>query len=314
MSSTSSSSSSTDIRRSLTIQISEIAEYVIGRTQGYRVRVEVTEAQLMPPEVFVYQRNGSTTPPSDDFSNVASPSDLEEYPITEPDTEGIFFRLSYVDLIYRNIDLLNQSVADIQSDIQSLLESLAILDAFGSPQTVTITGDYDPLSPTTEVVRAVVALVDPTVDDDAAAGYAVGSWWVNTNSGEFFVLTDNTTGAAVWLSNISTGAPTPTKLDQDLVPAPTSGDDSDTGITLSLPPTGRALDVYVMVFVNGIKHTVGDGVKTKSCFFSESGSAPHTAKPLADLTLGDKLIWNGVVAGQELVNDDVIDIYYVSAG
>jgi hypothetical protein len=39
---------------------------------------------------------------------------------------------------------------------------------------------------------------DPTVDDDADAGYTVGSIWVNTATGDSFILTDGTDGAAVW--------------------------------------------------------------------------------------------------------------------
>lgn len=41
---------------------------------------------------------------------------------------------------------------------------------------------------------------DPTVDDDADAGYTVGSHWINETSGHEFVLVDSTTGSAVWVS------------------------------------------------------------------------------------------------------------------
>jgi len=41
---------------------------------------------------------------------------------------------------------------------------------------------------------------DPTVDDDSDAGYIVGARWINTTTGEEFVLVDDTAGAAVWLS------------------------------------------------------------------------------------------------------------------
>jgi hypothetical protein len=46
---------------------------------------------------------------------------------------------------------------------------------------------------------------DPTVNDDGEAGYHVGHTWTNTTTGAVFVLTDETTGAAVWTS---VGAPT----------------------------------------------------------------------------------------------------------
>jgi hypothetical protein len=44
------------------------------------------------------------------------------------------------------------------------------------------------------------ATTDPTVNDDADAGYQVGDHWVNETTGHEFVLTDSTTGAAVWTS------------------------------------------------------------------------------------------------------------------
>jgi hypothetical protein len=40
---------------------------------------------------------------------------------------------------------------------------------------------------------------DPTIDDDAEAGYTVGSTWLNTTDGGVFVLVDSTDGAAVWV-------------------------------------------------------------------------------------------------------------------
>ena len=45
-----------------------------------------------------------------------------------------------------------------------------------------------------------VATSDPTVSDDSDSGYKVGSFWVNTSSGEHFVCVDSTSGAAVWKS------------------------------------------------------------------------------------------------------------------
>jgi hypothetical protein len=49
--------------------------------------------------------------------------------------------------------------------------------------------------------------VDPTVTDDYAHGYTVGSVWINTTDGGVFVLVDSTTGAAVWVS-VTDFAPT----------------------------------------------------------------------------------------------------------
>lgn len=69
-----------------------------------------------------------------------------------------------------------------------------------------------------------------------------------------------------------------------------------------------ANDSYVMVFVNGLGVTIGDGVKTKAAYFSaDSGS---TAKTLANIASGDRLYWNGSIAGYQLAPTDVIDFVY----
>jgi hypothetical protein len=44
----------------------------------------------------------------------------------------------------------------------------------------------------------LTATADPTVTDDTAAGYSVGSKWVNVNSDTEFTLVDAANGAAVW--------------------------------------------------------------------------------------------------------------------
>lgn len=44
------------------------------------------------------------------------------------------------------------------------------------------------------------ATTDPTVNDDEGEGYAQGSIWYNTVSGEIFICVDATDGVAVWVS------------------------------------------------------------------------------------------------------------------
>lgn len=50
----------------------------------------------------------------------------------------------------------------------------------------------------TAVQANLTAVVDPTVAADSAAGYAVGSVWVNTVTNNIFFATDVAVGAAVW--------------------------------------------------------------------------------------------------------------------
>lgn len=93
--------------------------------------------------------------------------------------------------------------------------------------------------------------------------------------------------------------------DQDLTPDVTSGNASSTGLTITYTPWN---DSRVMVKVNGIGSNLGDGIKTKDCYFSNDGGV--TAKAMADIEAGDTLYWNGVIVGYNLDAGDEIDIDY----
>lgn len=108
-----------------------------------------------------------------------------------------------------------------------------------------------------------------------------------------------------WVQFTGFESPAWTRLDKELTPNATSGDGEDTGITISRTPAG---DSYVKVEVNGFAYTVGDGVKTKECYFSRDGGT--TALGIADVQVGDTLYWNGVVAGFDLLGADQVDLYY----
>jgi hypothetical protein len=69
-----------------------------------------------------------------------------------------------------------------------------------------------------------------------------------------------------------------------------------------------ATDGYVRVFVNGLGVVVGDGVRTKDCYFSSDGGT--TAKTIANIALGDTLYWVQSVALYNLATTDVIDFDY----
>lgn len=69
-----------------------------------------------------------------------------------------------------------------------------------------------------------------------------------------------------------------------------------------------ALNGCVSVYVSHLRASLGDGVKTKSCYFSADNGV--TAKVIEELEVGDKLYWNGSIAKVELDEDDVIDIEF----
>lgn len=103
----------------------------------------------------------------------------------------------------------------------------------------------------------------------------------------------------------------PTTADKGLIPAVCA----DLGVNVGAP-TGLFItatpsnDSYVTVVVNGQLQRVGDGVKTKDCYFS--ADAGTTAKAIAAIVATDELIWVANAANADFPLDalDVIDLNY----
>lgn len=187
------------------LQKSETKPYLHGNIQGHMFALEVIEAVGMPAEIFVYQRRPGATggqPPIDEFSNVASPSDLEEYPVDAPTADVGFYRMKRIELVFRDITLAEQAYADIQRDICGLIESLQAMQ--NTDEEIVVIDQQCGISPTPcppspmTLARVVAHPYDPGPDDDAEAGYGVGSLWTNTTNCTLWTLTDNTNDAAIW--------------------------------------------------------------------------------------------------------------------
>jgi hypothetical protein len=100
--------------------------FVAGRTQAFRIKITVDEACNLPEEIFVYSRTPSG---ETHFENVASPNDLLEYPVDEPDnTDRPYFRLAYADLLFRNVDMCVDAAVGISNDALELVRTLDGLD------------------------------------------------------------------------------------------------------------------------------------------------------------------------------------------
>ena len=101
-----------------------------------RLQMAVTETSAnISKEVFVYQRR--PLPPNnpaleDSFVNIASVADLNEYPINAPGPDFPFFRLSTIDLIFRNIDLMSVTVEKIKTDLNSLVKNVDAIETVTS--------------------------------------------------------------------------------------------------------------------------------------------------------------------------------------
>lgn len=96
------------------------------------------------------------------------------------------------------------------------------------------------------------------------------------------------------------------KHDKDLAAKVTAADgDKATDAVISNTPVDHG---YVMVSVNGLEVVVGDGVKTKDCYFSNDDGA--TARAIENIQAGDTLHWVGSVAKYQLDTVDRIDLNY----
>lgn len=118
------------------------------------------------------------------------------------------------------------------------------------------------------------------------------------------VLMPDGAGGVVWGSGLENEP-----AEENLPALDTSGNyqlASNTGIGNS-----PVADSYVCVFINGSFVKLGDGVRTKACYFSADGGI--TARDLSSIVAGDKLYWNGEIAEYDLATDDSIEIYYFIA-
>ncbi len=134
--------------RFITLNPFGLTQYVQGRTQGWRLRIEIGDRENIPAEIFVYQRK--PLPPSagaftDDFVNIASPADLEEYPVNEPAGAVPFYRLAYADIIFRSQSLADEAWNAIIADVTELIRTLDLMDNLVPMQPVVI-GTQSPSS------------------------------------------------------------------------------------------------------------------------------------------------------------------------
>jgi len=129
-------------RYGISLKVHAQEKYISGRTQGYRLYVEAENPRHMSRKIFVYQLKPGVDDegrPITEFTNVASPADLEEYP---PDNSvGVsspFFRLAYIDLVFRNPELLLEAFQGLVSDVVELVLSLDYMDDIALAGTIDI--------------------------------------------------------------------------------------------------------------------------------------------------------------------------------
>lgn len=183
--------------------------------------------------------------------------------------------------------------------------------------TINISGtDTDKLGDTFLTATGVAASTSATSSDFLVLTRADGGDILITSTKGDYIningLTSSSMGSPATLLMIEgsgsggsseTGVETPDDL--DWIPNNTTADGDYAGITITYTPYS---DSNVQVTVNGLGVNVGDGVKTKDCYFS--GDNGTTARAIADIEAGDGLYWNGSIAGYELEDTDLVDIIY----
>ena len=75
----------------------------------------------------------------------------------------------------------------------------------------------------------LAAAVAPTVDEDSADGYAVGSIWIDTTAYKQYICLDATVGAAIWIETTQTGGGGGAPDASDVTYSPTTTADWDGG-------------------------------------------------------------------------------------
>ena len=126
----SSSSSSSAVDCYIIVQKQALEKYVAGSDQGYRLRVRCTEASCCDTNIFIYHSvcvNPFTGQYQDEFDHVASPSDLEEFPIGSPseDTDAPqYYRHDELDVVLRSELLAGEAWETLTQEIKALVQSL----------------------------------------------------------------------------------------------------------------------------------------------------------------------------------------------
>lgn len=120
-------------------------ELDLGLIGAIRLRIVADRPVNVDPAIFVYQMLPKS-PHQDEAmavaSHVASPTDMANFPINEPNPGIPFFRLTYIDFPLNSTIECNETWERTVRNVDVLLEGLKALDALTEVSTVCI-GDCD---------------------------------------------------------------------------------------------------------------------------------------------------------------------------
>jgi hypothetical protein len=97
---------------------------VIQANNGYQVTLTIVETVGVEKELFVFRRTVPGGLIRQNFSHVASPQDLLDYPVYTLNSSVMYTRRNETVLVYRDVLALKQGLEAIKHDICSLIESL----------------------------------------------------------------------------------------------------------------------------------------------------------------------------------------------
>lgn len=159
---------------------------------------------------------------------------------------------------------------------------------------------------------AMTRAIDFDANTEVTAGAAIPVEEGSTLADTYWKLTTNNpislgTTALVFANFApATSAPVPTTSNKYMTAVVTTANgDVACNTAIASTPTN---DGFVLVLINADNPELGDGVKTKDCYFS--GDSGVTARAFVDITTGDKLYWNGSIAGYQLAATDKVTFQY----
>lgn len=109
----------------------EVSPYHYTLSDGIRVRITATNAQLMPNKVFAYMLVPSEPDAAEKigaFDHVCSSADLEDFPEDAPTGSSKWFRLDYVDVVLRSRAEVHAFLRDTAADVYALKNTLDLAD------------------------------------------------------------------------------------------------------------------------------------------------------------------------------------------
>lgn len=116
-------------------------QQMIGGIGVFRLRVTASEAEGVPPEVFLLKRvlaNSVGPTYKEEFITVCTPRHIANHPANTPDPANGYVRRSTFDLYISTPDLVAKSVSEIDRRVKLLLLTTESLADFSETNSKTI--------------------------------------------------------------------------------------------------------------------------------------------------------------------------------